>query len=289
MTNALSELVNILTLAKIGDDLYLGVGSKNDGADATYGGHLLGQATKAAIETVESGRDIHSLHAYFLSGGTPGESITYLVERLRDGRSFCSRRVVAMQKKKKLLELNASFCVKRAGLNFAVDAPEDFPNLPSPESLPRYKDLMSKQDPIPFREDWALEERGVDVRIVNAPWGDAGLSGRKGIRMWIRLDGQLKFDAAIHAAILAYQSDESLADNVLSPFGLTWGSAGVFMVSLDHSIWFHDVIDLNSWHFVEQWPVYTGSERGVASAHVWNAKGNLVASFTQEALVRVNG
>ncbi len=289
MTSALSELVNILTLEKIGDDLYLGVGSKNDGADATYGGHLLGQATKAAIETVESGKNIHSLHAYFLSGGIPGEAITYFVERLRDGRSFCSRRVVAMQKNKKLLELNASFCVKRVGLKFSVDAPEDFHSLPSPESLPRYKDLMLRQDPMPFREDWALEERGVDVRVVNAPWGSAGLSDRKGIRMWIRLDGQLKLDAATHAAILAYQSDESLADNVLTPFGLTWGSTGVFLVSLDHSMWFHDVIDLNSWYFVEQWPVYTGSERGVASAHVWNAKGNLVASFTQEALVRFNG
>ena len=289
MTNALSELVNLLTLEKIGEDLYLGTGSKNDGADATYGGHLLGQATRAAIETVKSGRDIHSLHAYFLSGGIPGESITYFVERLRDGRSFCSRRIVAMQKNKKLLELNASFCIKGDGLNFSVDAPEDFSSLPSPESLPRYKDLMLKQDPIPFREDWALEERGVDVRVVNAPWGGAGLSGSNGIRMWIRLDGKLEFDAATHAAILAYQSDESLADNVLTPFGLTWGSARVFMVSLDHSIWFHDVIDLNSWHFVEQWPVYTGSERGVASAHVWNSNGNLVASFTQEALVRVNG
>ena len=146
---------------------------------------------------------------------------------------------------------------------------------------------MLKQNPIPFREDWALEERGVDVRVVNAPWADAGLSDQKGIRMWIRADGKLNFDASIHAAILAYQSDESLADNVLSPFGLTWGSTGIFMVSLDHSIWFHDVIDLNSWHFVEQCPVYTGFERGVASARVWTARGNLVASFTQEALVRV--
>lgn len=287
MTKVLSELVKILTLEKTGDDLFLGMGSKNDGADTTYGGHLLGQATRAATETVELDRNIHSLHAYFLKGGVPGEPITYSVERLRSGRSFCSRRVVAIQKNKKLLELNASFSTKRVGLEFSVDIPEDFHRLPSPDSLPRYKDLMLKQNPIPFREDWALEERGVDVRVVNAPWADAGLSDQKGIRMWIRTDGKLNFDASIHAAILAYQSDESLADNVLSPFGLTWGSTGIFMVSLDHSIWFHDLIDLNSWHFVEQWPVYTGFERGVASARVWTARGNLVASFTQEALVRV--
>ena len=288
MTTALKELVNILTLERLEAYHFKGQGSKNDGAEGTYGGHLIGQSVAAAIETVNQDRTIHSLHAYFLSAGQPGEPIDYEVNGLRDGRSFCSRKVIGKQDGRVLIELNASFCKGKVGLKFSIAKPLDFDRLPSPEELPRYTELMATQDPLPFREDWALEERGLDVRIVNAPWSQRGVSKDGGIRMWIRADGELQSKPSLHAAILAYQSDESLADNVLNPFQLTWASPNVFMVSLDHALWFHRPVDLNNWHFVEQWPVCMALERGVASGYVWNNQGVLVASFTQEALVRVS-
>ena len=255
MTNALKELVNILTLERLETHRFKGRGSKNDGAEGTYGGHLLGQSVAAATETVVQDKTIHSLHAYFLSAGQPGEPIYYEVDVLRDGRTFCSRKVIGRQGSRVLIELNASFCEEKAGLNFDTTKSLDFDGLPSPEELPRYTELMAAQDPLPFREDWALEERGLDVRIVNAPRAERGSSKDGGIRMWIRADGELQSKPSLHAAILAYQSDESLADNVLTPFQLTWNSPNVFMVSLDHALWFHRPVDLNNWHFVEQWPV----------------------------------
>jgi len=222
-----------------------------------------------------------------LNAGQPGMPIEYQVERLRDGRSFCSRRVRGLQEGRVLLDLNASFCLRSKGLIFEATRPEDFEYLPLPDDLPRYPELMAMQDTLPFREDWALEEHGIDVRVVNAPWAERGLSTDGGIRMWVRADGQLEENSAIHEAVLAYQSDESLADNVLAPFNLTWNSPNMFMVSLDHALWFHQPINFNCWHFVEQWPVSVGMERGVATGKVWNKEGILVASFTQEALMRV--
>ena len=136
-------------------------------------------------------------------------------------------------------------------------------------------------------EAWALRDYGLDLRTIAAPWAPDGPSSDGGIQLWVRADGTLPADPPLHAALLAYQSDESLADNVAIPWGATWGSPGVVFVSLDHAIWFHRPIDLNQWHFIDQRPITVGGGRGVATAMVWSEEGELVATFTQEALLRL--
>lgn len=288
MSEALDELIAILRPQFIDADAFCGIGSRCDGADGTYGGHFLGQATAAALATVDDDRELHSIHAYFLRPGKPGQPIDYAVRRVRDGRSFCTRRVTASQDGKPAFELTASFTVDAEGELIDTALPQDFEQLPEPKSLPRYQELMASLDPLPLPADWALRDRGVDTRVVNAPWAPAGPSRAQGIRMWIRANGKLNNDSKLHAAMLAYQSDDSVSDCLLVPFGLTWCSPGVFFVSLDHAMWIHRPIDLNEWHFVEQWPVTARRGRGVASGNVWSRDGTLVASFSQEALMRID-
>jgi len=287
MSEALQDLIEILRPARLSQNKFRGRGSAGDGAEGTYGGHFLGQATAAALATIDDDRAVHSIHAYFLRAGRPGEPIDYAVEHTRDGRSFCTRRVIASQEGKTVFELIASFTVAAESEVFDASPPADFEQLPEPESLPGYHELMARQDPLPLPEEWALRDHGVDVRIVNAPWSADGPSARQGIRMWIRANGTAPADPRLHTSMLAYQSDESLADNMLVPFGVTWSSPGVFLVSLDHAMWFHRPIDMNQWHFVEQWPVTVARGRGVATGYVWSRERKLVASFTQEALMRL--
>lgn len=287
-SSALDELISIVSVEPAGADRFRGVGSSNDGVDATFGGHFLGQATSAALATVDDDRRLHSLHGYFIRAGRPGEPYHLEVERLRDGRSFCTRRVrIHQEDGKTQFELLASCAVTERGPVLDATPPADFDSLPVPESLPTHRELMRSLDPLPLPEDWALRDYGLDIRTVNAPWAPAGPSTDGGIRLWVTADGRLPDDHRLQAAIMAYQSDESLADNIAVPWGATWGSPGVIFVSLDHALWFHRPFDLNEWLFVDQRPVTVGGGRGLATATVWNTAGELVVSFTQEALLRL--
>ncbi|MGF1599499.1 MAG: acyl-CoA thioesterase [Acidimicrobiales bacterium] len=287
--SALDDLVAVLTLEPLGDDRFRGRGSDHDGVDATFGGHFLGQATAAACATVDDDRRLHSLHAYFLRAGAPGSPFELDVERVRDGRSFCTRRVTVHQDPAKpQFELLASFAVDEDGPRSDPPPPADFASLPDPGSLPSYRELMASLDPLPLPAEWALRDYGLDIRTVDAPWAPAGPSTDGGIRLWVRADGALPADHHLQTAVLAYQSDESLADNVAVPWGKTWGSPGVVFVSLDHALWIHRPFDLNDWLFVDQRPVVVGHGRGLATASVWNRNGEQVATFTQEALFRLD-
>ncbi|MFT7598547.1 MAG: acyl-CoA thioesterase-2 [Acidimicrobiales bacterium] len=290
---ALDDLLAVVTLEPNGSDTFTGIGSANDGVEATFGGHFLAQATAAVSATVDEGRLIHSLHGYFLRGGQPGRPYLLEVERTRDGRSFCTRRVRIAQDglpsegAKVQFELTASFTVDADGPTFDAPSPVDFDSVPDPLSLPTYRELMTSHDVLPLPEDWAMRDYGLDIRTVNAPWAPDGPSEHGGIRLWVKADGTLPDDPNLHAAILAYQSDESLADTVAMPWGATWGTPGVIFVSLDHAMWFHRRFDLNEWHFLDQRPLTVGNERGLASASVWNSSGTMVATVNQEALLRL--
>lgn len=289
---ALDELLAIVTLEDHGDDTFSGIGSVNDGVDATFGGHFLGQAVSAAYATVGGDRRLHSIHGYFLRAGRPGESFRLEVDRVREGRSFCTRRVrVGQDDGKTQFELLASFTVPGPadGPTFDAPSPPDFDSLPAPETLPTHHELLAPLDPLPLPEAWALRDYGLDIRTVDAPWAPGGPSSDQGIRIWIKAVEPMPTDHRIQAAVLAYQSDESLADNVAVPWGKTWGSEDAVFVSLDHAMWFHRPFDLNEWHFVAQRPVVVAHERGLAAASVYDARGVLVASFTQEALLRLPG
>ena len=289
MTGAVDDLITTVSVTEIGADRFQGVGSKNDGVDATFGGHFLGQAVSAALATVEPDRRLHSLHAYFLRAGRPGEPYQLEVERIRDGRSFCTRRVRVFQDEEKTqFELLASCTIDEEGPRYPARPPADFDSLPDPESLPTHHELMSGLDPLPLPEAWAQRDYGLDIRTVNAPWAPGGPSADGGIREWVRAVSPIPTDHHLQSAILAYQSDESLADNIAVPWGATWGSPGVVFVSLDHAMWFHRPFDLNDWLFIDQQPLTVGHARGRASATIWNRAGELVASFTQEALLRLS-
>ncbi|MEM7337513.1 MAG: acyl-CoA thioesterase domain-containing protein [Actinomycetota bacterium] len=290
MTTALQQLIDIATPSPIGDDRFKGVGSVDDGVDATFGGHLLGQAVSAATATVDAGMRIHSFHAYFLRAGRPGQPFSLEVERVRTGRRFAARRVrVEQDEGRTQLEMMASFTAATTGpAHQGLDAPDDLHSVPRPDELPRYGDLMAGLDPLPLPEAWARRDYGLDLRTVNAPWAPAGPSPHGGIRLWIRADGELPADPGLHASLLAYQSDESLADNVAIPWGATWGSPGVEFVSLDHAMWFHRPVDLTDWLLLDQRPVVVTEGRGTARAEVWTASGTLVASIVQEALFHID-
>lgn len=291
MTPGLRHLVDIVTLAPGGEpDTFTGMASSADGVDATFGGHFLAQAVAAAWATVEGDRRIHSVHAYFLRSGRPNQPFHLEVERVRDGRTFCTRRVRTSQGDGVLFDLTASFAVPEDGPQMTSPPPIDFHALPAPESLPTYGELMRSLDPLPLPAEWALRDYGLDIRTVDAPWcrptGSSTAEG--GIRLWVRADSELPDDPILHASILAYQSDESLADNIAIPWGVTWGSEGVVFVSLDHAMWFHRPVDLNQWLFIDQHPVTVGHGRGLATATVWDTAGRLVCTFTQEALLRLD-
>ncbi len=291
--NALADLLSIVTLEPRGQDAdgrdtFSGKASSADGVDATFGGHFLAQAVAAAHATVEDDRTVHAIHAQFLRGGEPGKPFELAVERVRDGRSFSTRRVRTTQGDKLQFELTASFAVPAGGPQMETAPPADFSSLPRPETLPTYRELMTGQDPIPLPEEWAMRDYGLDIRTIDAPWAPGGPSSEGGIRLWVKAAGPIPTDPAIQAAVLAYQSDESLADNIAIPWGATWGQPGVVFVSLDHAMWFHRPFDLNHWHLIDQKPVAVAHERGLATAQVFTEEGVLVASFTQEALLRLS-
>ena len=193
MSEALNELIEILRPEQIEENVFRGKGSSGDGADGTFGGHFLGQATAAALATVGDDRSVHSVHAYFLRSGRPGHPIDYTVERLRDGRSFSTRRVSAGQEGKTAFEMIASFTVAASGEVIDPNPPADFDQLPDPNAITPYRELMASHDPVPLPEEWALREHGVDVRVVNAPWTPKGPSVAQGIRMWIRANGGIAY------------------------------------------------------------------------------------------------
>lgn len=295
---ALDDLIATVSVRPTGEDRFEGQGSAGDGVEATFGGHFLAQAVSAAAATVEPHRRLHSIHASFLRGGRPGEPFTLEVERVRDGRSFCSRRVRTSQPEpgddgqgapaKTQFELTASFAVAEDGPHHQPTPAPDLSSLPAPDSLPTYPELMRSLDPVPLPAEWAHRDYGLDVRTINAPWAPAGPSEHGGIRLWVRSRGSLPADDHhLQAALLAYQSDESLADCVAVPWGATWGSPGVVFVSLDHAMWFHTPFDLSDWLLFDQRPITVGHGRGLTTAQVWNTQGTLVASTVQEVLFRL--
>lgn len=286
--SAVDGLLAIVSLTDGGNDTFSGVASSADGVDATFGGHFLAQAVAAASKTVDDDRFVHAIHAHFLRGGEPGKPFDLVVDRVRDGRSFCTRRVTTTQGGKTQFELTASFAVAAGGPSLDTAPPSGFDDLPSPETLPTYRQLMTSLDPLPLPEEWAFRDYGLDIRTVNAPWAPAGPSPDGGIRLWIKAAEPIPTDHNIQAAILAYQSDESLADNIAIPWGASWGEPGVLFVSLDHSMWFHRPFDLNKWHLLDQKPITVADERGLATSQLFTADGVLVASCSQEALLRLD-
>jgi acyl-CoA thioesterase II len=255
----LEELVELLDLEQIEVNLFRGVSPKDD-RQRVFGGQVAGQALVAAGRTVARGT-VHSLHAYFLRPGDPAVPIVYDVDRIRDGRSFTTRRVVAIQHGRAIFNLAASFHISEEGLDHQIAMPA----VPGPDDL-----ATSPHGP-----------RSIDVRPV-----DVGGPGPRG-RAWFRADGPLPEDPLLHACVVAFASDLTLLDTTLSAHGLhVWEAPGVMLASLDHAMWFHRAFRADEWLLYDQdSPVMTGA-RGFARGSIFTAEGRLAVSVVQEGLVR---
>ena len=243
--SVLEELIELLALERIEENLFRGQ-SQDLGWGAVFGGQVLGQALSAAVQTVPPERHVHSLHAYFLRSGDVKKPIVYDVDRIRDGGSFTTRRVVAIQSGRAIFNLAASFQIDEPG----VEHQDVMPEAPPPESCPTeqersrpYADRLPKG----MRER-AMAERPFEIRPIG-PADDAFHPSPKppNRMVWFKTVGRLPDDPALHRYLLAYASDYSLLTTTLLPHGITWLTPGMQVASIDHVMWFHRPFRMDDW------------------------------------------
>ena len=281
MTAALDELLDILDLEPIEVNIFRGR-SPDEKRQRVFGGQVAGQALVAAGRTVDPDRTVHSLHAYFIRPGDPNVPILYDVDRLRDGRSFTTRRVVAIQHGKAIFNLSASFHVEESGLEHHLPFPDD---VPDPETMPTFKERMA-----PFADkmgDWYHRPRPIDQRYVDDPPRVRKEPRPPHQQVWMRADGTLPDDPLLHACVVAYASDMSLLDSIYLPHALSWDSPGVQGASLDHAMWFHRPFRADEWFLYDQSSPSASDARGLAEGKIFQRDGRLVVSVVQEGLIRV--
>ena len=282
--DGLDLLLRALDLEQTGPDTFTGPGDI-DNSYGIFGGHLLGQGVAAASRTAPEGRYLHSFHAYFVSGGTATGDIEYRVERIRDGGTFAHREVRALRGDKELFRLTASFQLEEIGPEWQTPAPES--DLPGPDGLPDLPDLLASLERPVFDDYWTNRPRAVTLRYARAPWAAAGPAGDSGIRVWWKTPRPIDDDQHLHRAVAAFVADESISDNVLTPHGVTWNAEQFMVVSLDHAMWFHRPLRVDDWLLFVQRPLVTSQARGLALGHIYDRDGTLVATCTQEVLVRI--
>lgn len=284
MARALDDLVKLLALERIEENLFRGQ-SRDLGWGTVFGGQVLGQALSAAAQTVPAERHVHSMHAYFLRPGDVHRPIVYDVDRIRDGASFTTRRVVAIQSGKAIFNLAASFQKEEPGFEHQAQMPECAP----PESFKTDRERFAEiVDRLPaFARGPATAERPIELRAVE-PEDDlfhpqARAASR---RVWLRAVAPLPDDPALHAYLLAYASDFSFVTTALLPHGVTWLTPGMQIASIDHVMWFHRPLRVDDWLlYVMDSPVAHGA-RGLARGLLFDRTGQLVASCAQEGLIR---
>jgi len=247
-----------------------------------FGGQVLGQALVAAGRTVEAGRDVHSMHGYFLRAGDSDEPITFAVERLRDGRSFSARRVHAIQFGKPILSMIASFQDEAPGL----DHQDAMPDVPGPDELPTTAELLGHIDhPV---AQYGARERPMDLRHVQSPlyWqADPERVARNAV--WMRTPAAMPDDPLLHRAVLGYASDYTLLESVLRKHGVTWATRGLKAASLDHAMWWHRPVRVDEWLLYVQASPSASGARGLGIGRIFSQDGRLVASVAQEGMLRV--
>ncbi len=283
--NVLDELIELLALERIEENLFRGQ-SQDLGWGAVFGGQVLGQALSAAVQTVPPERHVHSLHAYFLRSGDVTKPIVYDVDRIRDGGSFTTRRVVAIQGGKAIFNLAASFQIDEPGFEHQDTMPE----APPPESLLTEQQRASsfaEKLPKPLRER-AVAARPFELRPISATTDPFQPPASPPFRMlWLKTVERLPDDPALHRYLLAYASDHSLITTALLPHGVTWLTPGMQVASLDHVMWFHQPFRVDEWLlYVLDSPAAHGG-RGLARGRIFTRDGRLVASVTQEGLIRM--
>ena len=278
MSEALSLLVELLDLETIEVNVYRGKHPAGD-RQRTFGGQVAAQSLMAAGRTVDQGR-VHSLHSYFLRPGDTSAPILYEVDRIRDGRSFTTRRVVAIQHGRAIYNMQASFHVDEISFEHQITMPE----VPGPETIrplvERVKDEWGDID------EWSKRDHPIDQRFVGElPWSLNRAKEPRG-RAWIRADGTLNDDPLLHACVVTYASDMSLLDSVLAPHSVRWDDGSFMLASLDHCMWFHRDVRADEWLLYDTDSPIARAGRGLARGFLFNQAGELCVSMVQEGLTR---
>lgn len=281
--SALSKLLTTLTLEPVEENLFRGPRS-SEGWQRVYGGQVLGQALTAAAMTVDAIRSIHSLHGYFLLAGDPERDILYEVERIRDGGSFTTRRVRAIQHGRAIFSMSASFHKPED----SYEHQSEMPPVPEPQSLTSAKDLMAgmlAHLPDNMRAYWS-REHAIDVRIVDASRYASREPRAATQAIWLKANGPLPDDLRVHRAVLAYASDFTLLDTALIAHGKLLFDKDIQLASLDHAMWFHRPFRADDWLLYAQDSPTAFGARGYSRGVVYDRAGRLVASTVQEGLMR---
>jgi len=280
----LDRLVARLDLERIEVNLFRGV-SPPESPPRVFGGQVAGQALVAAGRTVPPERGVHSLHAYFIRPGDPTVPIVYEVERVRDGFSFTTRRVLAIQHGEAIFSLSASFQLPQPGLEHTEEMPS---GVPGPHELPDMGTrIMQLGEPVsPFQR----QPRPLDIRHVRDPvWSAGFVPTREPVRVWMRADGTLPDDKLLHVCVLTYASDLTLLNSVLARHEIPVRDEEIRRASLDHAMWFHQPFRADEWLLYECYSPVASGARGLATGRFFTEDGRLVATTVQEGLVRIAG
>lgn len=283
MPDAASVLLNLLDLEQLDRNLYRGIGSGGETPTRIYGGQVIAQALSAAYATVPD-RLCHSLHAYFIRPGDPAQPVIYKVDPSRDGGSFTTRRVVAIQNGKQILNLAASFHIVEGGWQHQ----HSIPDVPDPDKLMsraeqhnqnvhRIADDLQSE----FIRSRPFEIREVDPRDPLRPKKTSDVN-----HMWIRMKAAKGAGPKLQHILMAYASDFGLLGSALRPHGLTWYRPEAMTASLDHTMWFHAPVHFENWHLYSMDSPFAGGGRGFNRGAIYSQEGQLVASVAQEGLMR---
>ena len=283
MTQQLDKLLDLLDLEQIEMNIFRGR-SPDETVQRVFGGQVAGQALVAAGRTVPDDRRVHSLHAYFIRPGDPSVPLIYTVDRVRDGRSFTTRRVSAVQHGKTIFAMSASFHIAEDGYEHA----DPMPSVPAPETIrpsaERLWEAIGQDGEVPEHMRGPFDVRSVGPLSIEAE-RDPSLATRENL-VWLRVDGKLPDDPLLHVCLMTYASDITLLDTVLLKHGTSWYSGRTSGASLDHAMWFHRPFRADQWLLYAQETPSASGGRGLARGEVFTEDGELVVSVVQEGLVR---
>ncbi len=291
MNDALQSLLDLLDLEQIEEDIFRGTSDAAPLVPRVFGGQVAAQALVAAGRTVPEDRSAHSLHAYFLRPGDPGAPIVYTVDRIRDGHSFTTRRVVAVQHGQPIFHLSASFQLYEDGLEHQ----EPMPDVPDPLTLPTAEELLPRYEHLfaPGVTERMLQARAsIDLRYVDEPpFGSVGRPREPKSQVWFRTNGKLDGVAdhpLLHVCLATYVSDMTLLDSILLAHGRGgWAVGDIVGASLDHAMWFHRPFRVDDWLLYDQESPSASGGRGLAKGRIFTADGRLAVSVIQEGVMRV--
>ncbi len=283
MSHMLDDLVSLLALEKIEENLFRGM-SQDLGFKQLFGGQVLGQSLSAASQTVDALRHVHSVHGYFLRPGDATLPIIYQVDPLRDGGSFTTRRVQAIQKGKPIFTMICSFQGDEDGYTHQAEMPD----VPGPDELRNETEITRDQQHLinaKVREK-VLVDKPIEIRPVEV-FNPFEPQKSKPVRhMWFRADGRLPDDPQLHRYLLAYASDFHLLGTAMLPHAVSSWSRKMQVASLDHSIWYHQPLRMDDWLLYAMDSPSASGSRGLSRGQIFNRDGLLVASITQESLMR---